>query len=155
MFGHLLNRLPESRESRLVVASSRRYVHWTAVAALSLVLLLAGLDTTTLNVALPLPDQLGAEGSALRWIERAEAIATWSWTATVETALVGGRPARADSGEHAVLLVDVRVRRALDPPLLVAPPRWQWARITGMTTADHISPDSSIDSSLEPGLPRV
>ena len=28
--------------------------------------------------ALPLPDQLGAEGSALRWLHRAEAIASWS-----------------------------------------------------------------------------
>ena len=89
MFGHLLNRHHEPRESRVVVASSRRYARWTAVAALSLALLIVGLDTTILNVALPLPDQLGAEGSALRWIERAEAIATWSWTATVEIALVG------------------------------------------------------------------
>ena len=89
MFGHLLNRHHEPRESRVVVASGRRYARWTAVAALSLALLIVGLDTTILNVALPLPDQLGAEGSALRWIERAEAIATWSWTATVEIALVG------------------------------------------------------------------
>ncbi len=89
MFGHLLNRLQQPRESRVELASSRRHVRWTALAAFSLVLLLVGLDTTILNVALPLPDQLGAEGSALRWIERAEAIATWSWTATVEIGLVG------------------------------------------------------------------
>ena len=48
----------------------------------------SGSTRTILNV-LPLPDQLGAEGSALRWIERAEAIASWSWTATVEIGLVG------------------------------------------------------------------
>ena len=89
MFGHLLNRHPEPRESRVVVASRRRQMRWTALAALSLVLLLVGLDTTILTAALPLPDQLGAEGSALRWIERAEAIASWSWTATVELGLLG------------------------------------------------------------------
>ena len=90
MSGHLLNRLHEPRETRVLVASSRRYVRWTAVAGLSLVLLIVGLDTTIMNVALPLPDQLGAEGSTLRWIDRAEAIATWSWTATMEIGLVGG-----------------------------------------------------------------
>jgi hypothetical protein len=89
MFGHLLNRHHAPRESRVVVASRRRHVCWTAVAALSLASLIVGLDTTILNVALPLPDQHGAEGSALRWIERAETLATWSWTATVELALVG------------------------------------------------------------------
>jgi hypothetical protein len=89
MFSRLLNRLPEPRESRVVFASGRRYVRWTALAGLSLLLLFVGLDTTILDVGLPLPDQLGAEGSALRWIDRAEAIATWSWTATVELGLVG------------------------------------------------------------------
>ena len=91
MFGHLLNRLQKPRESRVVSASSRRHVRWTALAGLSLVLVFVGLDTTILNIALPLPlpDQLGAEGSALRWIERVEAIATWSWTATVQIGLVG------------------------------------------------------------------
>jgi hypothetical protein len=89
MSGHLLNRLHTPRESRVAIASSRRHLRWTAVAALSLGLLLVGLDTTILNLALPLPDQLGAQGSALRWIERAETIATWSWTATVELGLVG------------------------------------------------------------------
>jgi hypothetical protein len=89
MFGHLLNRLQKPRESRVVSASSRRHVCWTALAGLSLVLVFVGLDTTILNVALPLSDQLGAEGSALRWIERVEAIATWSWTATVQIGLVG------------------------------------------------------------------
>ena len=89
MFGQLLNRLPKPREARVVSASSRRHVRWTALAALSLVSLFVGLDITILNGALPLSDQLGAEGSALRWIDRAEAIATWSWTATVEIGLVG------------------------------------------------------------------
>ena len=88
MFGHLLNRLPAARESRVVFASSRRHMVWTGLAALSLALLFVGLDNTILN-ALPLHDQLGAEGSALRWLDRAEAIASWSWTATVEIGLVG------------------------------------------------------------------
>ena len=64
-------------------------MRWTALAVLSIVLLMVALDTTILNVALPLPDQLGAEGSALRWIERGEAIATWSWTATAKIGLAG------------------------------------------------------------------
>ena len=54
----------------------------------SLALLFVGLDMTILNI--PLADQLGAEGSALRWVDRAEAIATWTWTATVEIGLVAG-----------------------------------------------------------------
>ena len=61
---------------------------WTGLAVLSAALLFIGLDNTILN-ALPLPDQPGAESSALRWIERAQAIASWSWTATVEIGLVG------------------------------------------------------------------
>ena len=89
MFGQLLNRLQTPRESRVVSASGRRHMRWTALAALALVLLFVGLDATILNGALPLPDQLGAEGSALRWIDRAEAIASWSWAATVEIGLVG------------------------------------------------------------------
>jgi hypothetical protein len=88
MFDRLLNRLPAPRESRVVSASSRRLMAWTGLAVLSLVLLFVGLDHTILN-ALPLPDQLGAEDSTLRWIERAEAIATWSWTAALEIGLVG------------------------------------------------------------------
>ena len=60
----------------------------TALAFLSLALLFVGLDMTILNI--PLADQLGAEGSALRWVDRAEAIATWTWTATVEIGLVAG-----------------------------------------------------------------
>ena len=88
MVAHLLNRLPAARESRIVVASSRRHLAWTGLAVLTAALLFVGLDNTILN-ALPLPDQLGAEGSALRWIERAEAIASWSWTATVELGLLG------------------------------------------------------------------
>ena len=86
MFGRLLHRLHEPRE----FASQRRYAQWTALAVLSLVVLFVGLDNMTLNVMLPLPDQLGAETSALRWIDRAEAIATWSWTATVDIGLVAG-----------------------------------------------------------------
>ena len=88
MFAQLLNRLPAPRESRVMSASSRRHLRWTGARCSSPRLLFVGLDTTILN-ALPLPDQLGAEGSALRWIERAEAIASWSWTATVEIGLVG------------------------------------------------------------------
>ena len=81
MFGHLLNRLPAP-------GKTRRQMAWTGLAVLSAVLLFVGLDNTILN-ALPLSDQPGAEGSALRWIERAEAIASWSWTATLEIGLVG------------------------------------------------------------------
>ena len=88
MVAHLLNRLPAPRQSRVVFGSSRRHLAWTGLAVLSAALLFVGLDTTILN-ALPLPDQLGAEGSALRWIERAEAIASWSWAATIEIGLVG------------------------------------------------------------------
>ena len=88
MVAQLLNRLPAPRKSVVGVGSSRRHLAWTGLAVLSAGLLLLGLDTTILN-ALPLPDQLGAEGSAVRWIERAEAIASWSWTATVEIALLG------------------------------------------------------------------
>ena len=89
MFGQLLNRLPKPRESRVVSASSSRHLAWTGLAILALVALFVGLDTTILNAGLPLPDQLGAEGSALRWIDRAEAIVSWSWTATVQIGLVG------------------------------------------------------------------
>jgi hypothetical protein len=73
MFGNRLHRLHEQQ---------------MALAFLSLVLVFVGLDMTILNI--PLADQLGAEGSALRWIDRAQMIATWSWTATVETGLVAG-----------------------------------------------------------------
>ncbi len=90
MFGHPLQPLHEPRECRVVFASYRRHAQWTTLAVLSLVLVLVGLDSLILNGALPLPDQLGAEGSTLRWIERAEAIATWAWAATVEIGLVGG-----------------------------------------------------------------
>ena len=72
MFGNRLQRLHEPQ---------------TTLAFLALVLLV-GLDMTILNI--PLADQLGAEGSALRWVDRAEAIATWTWTATVEIGLVAG-----------------------------------------------------------------
>ena len=89
MVAQLLNRLPAPRESRVVFGSSRRHLVWTGLAVLSAAVLFVGLDTTILNDVLPLPDQLGAEGSALRWIERAEAIASWSWTATVQIGLVG------------------------------------------------------------------
>ena len=81
-------RTAQSASSRVVDGSSRRHLAWTGLAVLSAGLLFVGLDTTILN-ALPLPDQLGAEGSTLRWIERAEAIASWSWTATVEIGLLG------------------------------------------------------------------
>jgi hypothetical protein len=90
MSGRLLHRLHEPRERRVVSASHRHYAKWTALAVLSLAVLFVGLDNMSLSVMLPLPDQLGADGSALRWIERAEAIATWSWTATVEIGLVAG-----------------------------------------------------------------
>ena len=90
MFGHVLHRLHEPRERRVELASYKRCAQWTALAALSLVVLFVGLDNMSLNVLLPLPDQLGAETSALRWIDRAQVIATWSWTATVETGLVAG-----------------------------------------------------------------
>ena len=73
MFGNRLHRLHEPQ---------------TALALLSLVLPFVGLDMTILNI--PLADQLGAEGSALRWVDRAEAIATWTWAATVEFGLVAG-----------------------------------------------------------------
>ena len=73
MFGNRLQRLHEPQ---------------IALAFLSLLLLFVGLDMTILNI--PLADQLGAEGSALRWVDRAEAIATWTWTATVEIGLVAG-----------------------------------------------------------------
>jgi hypothetical protein len=90
MFRHLLHRLHEPRERRIAFASHRRNAQWTVLVVLSLVVLFVGLDNMSLNVVLPLPDQLGAEGSALRWIDRAEAIATWTWTATVEIGLVAG-----------------------------------------------------------------
>ena len=88
MFGHLLNRLSAPRKTSVVSASNRRHMAWTGLAVLSAALLFIGLDNTILNT-LPLPDQPGAEGSTLRWIERAQAIASFSWTATVEIGLVG------------------------------------------------------------------
>jgi hypothetical protein len=90
MFGQLLHRLHEPRERGVVFASYRRHAQWTALAVLSLVVLFVGLDNMNLNVMLPLPDQLGAESSALRWVDRAEAVATWSWTASAEVGLVAG-----------------------------------------------------------------
>ena len=75
MFGHLLNRLHAPRSSRVAFGSSRRHLAWTGLAVLAALLLFVGLDTNDRErVAAPL-DQLGAEGSALRWLERAEAIA--------------------------------------------------------------------------------
>ena len=90
MFGSRLHRLHEPREQHVAFASARRHAHWTGLAVLSLVVLFVGLDSMSLNVMLPLADQLGAEGSALRWIDRAAAIATWSWTATAEIGLIAG-----------------------------------------------------------------
>ena len=88
MVAQLLNRLPAPRKSRVTVGSSKRHLAWTGLAVLLTGLLYVGLDTTILN-ALPLPDQLGAESSALRWLQRAEAIASWSWTATLQIGLLG------------------------------------------------------------------
>ena len=88
MFGTRLPRLHEPRERRVESASFRRYAQWTALTVLSLVVLFVGLDKMSLDAMLPLPDQLGAEGSALLWVDRAATIATWTWTATVEIGLV-------------------------------------------------------------------
>jgi hypothetical protein len=88
MFGRRLHRLHEPRERRVAFASYRRYAQWTAVTALSLAVLLVGLDNMSVDAMLPLSDQLGAEGSALLWIDRAATIATWTWTATLEIGLV-------------------------------------------------------------------
>lgn len=88
MFGSLLHRLHEPRERRAVLASYKRYTQWTALGALSLVVLFVGLANMGPNVISPLSDQLDPEGSTLRWIERAEMIATWTWTATVEIGLL-------------------------------------------------------------------
>jgi hypothetical protein len=90
MFGQRLNRLQEPRKRRVASASHRRYVQWTALTVISLLVLFVGLDNMSLNVMSPLSDQLGAEGSTLRWIDRAEAIAAWTWTATMEIGLVAG-----------------------------------------------------------------
>jgi hypothetical protein len=69
MFRRLLQHLPGPSSTRL----------WTIV-SFALVALFIGLDSTILEIALPLPDQAGAEDSALCWIERAKAIAHWSGT---------------------------------------------------------------------------
>ena len=88
------DRLNPCSVSSSIASTSRANSHsrrrWTALAVLSFVVLFVGLDNMSLNVMLPLADQLGAEGSALRWIDRAETIATWSWTATAEIGLVAG-----------------------------------------------------------------
>ena len=88
MFGTRLPRLHEPRERRVESASFRRYALWTALTVLSLVVLFVGLDKMSVDAMLPLPDQLGAEGSALLWVDRAATIVTWTWTATVEIGLV-------------------------------------------------------------------
>ena len=85
MFSRPLPRL----HTPLVFGCCGRNLRWTALGVLFLVVVLVGLQNTVLDVAVPLTDQLGAEGSALRWLERVEAIATWSWTATVQIGLVG------------------------------------------------------------------
>jgi hypothetical protein len=70
MFCSLLQHLPGPSSARL----------WTIV-AFALAALFIGLDNTILEIAMPLPDQAGAEDSALCWIERAKAIVHWSGTA--------------------------------------------------------------------------
>ena len=77
-----------SRKRRVVLGSLRRHAQWTALTVLSLLVLFVGLDTMNLNAMLPLTDQLGAEDSLLRWIDRAEAVATWTRIATVDIGLV-------------------------------------------------------------------
>ena len=89
MFGRPLPRPHTPRGYQVVFGCCGRNLRWTALGVLTLVVVFVGLQNTVLDVALPLTDQLGAEGSALRWIERVEAIATWSWTATVQIGLVG------------------------------------------------------------------
>jgi hypothetical protein len=69
MFRTALQHLPGPGSARL----------WTIV-SFALVALFIGLDSTILEIAMPLPDQAGAEDSALCWIERAKAIAHWSGT---------------------------------------------------------------------------
>jgi hypothetical protein len=88
MFGRRLPRLHEPRERRVALASFRRYAQWTALTVLSLAVLFVGLDNMSLDTMLPLSDQLGAESSALLWVDRAATIATWTWTATIEVGLV-------------------------------------------------------------------
>ena len=66
----------------------RLHLPQAALALLSLVLPFVGLDMAILNI--PFADQLGPESSAFRWIDRAEAIATWTGTATVEIGIVAG-----------------------------------------------------------------
>ena len=88
MFGRRLPRLHEPRESRFSSASYRRYAQWTALTILALAVLVIGLTNMSLDAMLPLSDQVGAENSALVWVERAATIATWTWTGTHEIAFV-------------------------------------------------------------------
>jgi uncharacterized membrane protein YhaH (DUF805 family) len=86
MFRNLLHRLPKSPARDVMFASFNGYARrwWTTLAFLALVLVIIGLDNMILDDVLPsLPDQLGAEDSTLRWIERAKAIAVWSQTAAM------------------------------------------------------------------------
>jgi hypothetical protein len=71
MFRSLLQRLSQPGSARL----------WTTFVGLAFAALFIGLDNTILELALPLPDQSGAESSALRWVDRAKAITDWSGTA--------------------------------------------------------------------------
>jgi hypothetical protein len=82
MFRNALQYLPEPLKFGSARASLTGSAwRWTIV-AVALALLFIGLDNTILELSLPLPDQQpGAEDSALRWMERAKAIGSWSGTA--------------------------------------------------------------------------
>jgi hypothetical protein len=89
MFRKPLSRLHESPVSDVVLASVSAVARrWPTLAFLSFALLIIGLDSTVMDYLLPsLPGQPDADGSALRWIERAKAVGDWSRTAAAGAGL--------------------------------------------------------------------
>ena len=83
MFRNALQNLHKPLQRSVVHASFTKYAtYWTILAVLSFAGLLIGLDTIMNGALLSLPGQLGAEGSTLQWIDRAQGIAVWTGAAS-------------------------------------------------------------------------
>ena len=83
MFRNALQNLHKPLQRSVVHASFTKYAtYWTILAVLSVVGLIIGLDTIVNGALLSLPGQLGAEGSTVQWIDRAQGIAVWTGAAS-------------------------------------------------------------------------
>ena len=83
MFRTALQNLHKPLRRSVVQASFTKYAtYWTILAVLSFAGLIIGLDTIVNGALLSLPGQLGAEGSTLQWLDRAQGIAVWTGAAS-------------------------------------------------------------------------